>query len=150
MEYSKNFIRFNWVTLVLIYLVVIAGSLVRITGSGMGCPDWPKCFGEWIPPINAEQIPVDYKKKYSEKRVKKINKFSDFLCAIGFDDTADKLVKDPDLKKEESFNVRKTWTEYINRLFGFLAGNGVLLVGGRQDLASPGSRVNRGSQGLGF
>ena len=128
MEYSKNFIRFNWITLVLIYLVVIAGSFVRITGSGMGCPDWPKCFGEWIPPLTAEQLPDDYKEKYSEKRVKKINKFSDFLSGIGLDDTAKKLVKDPNLNKEEEFNVRKTWTEYVNRLFGFLAGNGVLLV----------------------
>ena len=128
MEYSRNFIRFNWITLVLIYLVVIAGSFVRITGSGMGCPDWPKCFGEWVPPLSAEELPADYKEKYSEKRVKKINKFSGFLKVIGMDNTAEQLAEDPDLKKEESFNVRKTWTEYVNRLFGFLAGNAVLLV----------------------
>ena len=128
MEYSRNFIRFNWLTLVLIYLVVIAGSFVRITGSGMGCPDWPKCFGEWIPPVSINELPEDYKEKYLEKRVKKINKFSNLLTALGMDNTAKKLANDPSLKKEESFNVRKTWTEYINRLFGFLAGNAVLLV----------------------
>ena len=128
MKFSRSFIRFNWITLILIYLVVIAGSFVRITGSGMGCPDWPKCFGEWIPPVNADQLPDDYKEKYSEKRVKKIKKFSNLLSTIGFNNTAAQLLEDPDLAKEESFNIRKTWTEYINRLFGFLAGNAVLLV----------------------
>lgn len=128
MVYSKLFIRFNWITLVLIYLVVIAGSFVRITGSGMGCPDWPKCFGEWIPPTSIDELPEDYKEKYAAKRLKKIGKFSSFLNALGMKETAEKLSNDPSLKKEESFNVRKTWTEYINRLVGFLAGNAILLI----------------------
>lgn len=128
MEFSRGFIRFNWVALVLIYLVVVAGSFVRITGSGMGCPDWPKCFGEWIPPTDEAVLPADYKDIYSEKREKKIDKFSKFLNKIGLSETAEKLQNDPDLLKEEDFNARKTWTEYVNRLFGFLAGNAMLIA----------------------
>lgn len=128
MNYSRSFVRFNWITLVLIYLVVVAGSFVRITGSGMGCPDWPKCFGQWVPPTNADNLPEDYKETYSAGREKKVAKFSKFLSSIGMDNTAQKLQSDPDLLKEEDFNARKTWTEYVNRLCGFLAGNAMLIA----------------------
>ena len=127
MTFSRAFVRFNWITLVLIYLVVVAGSFVRITGSGMGCPDWPKCFGQWVPPTEEAQLPDGYKDIYSEKRAAKIEKFAGFLSAIGLDETAEKLRNDPQLRIEEDFNGRKTWTEYVNRLFGFLAGNAMLL-----------------------
>lgn len=126
MEYSRIFIRFNWITLVLIYLVVVAGSFVRITGSGMGCPDWPKCFGEWVPPTEESALPENYKEIYSEKREKKITKFCKFLTSIGLNETSKKIQADPTLLVEEDFNAKKTWTEYVNRLFGFLAGNAML------------------------
>lgn len=128
MTFSKAFIRWNWIALVFIYLIFAAGSLVRITGSGMGCPDWPKCFGEWIPPTDASALPADYKESYSEKREKKIQKFSNLLESLGFTDTAEKLRNDPTLMIEEDFNVRKTWTEYANRLVGFIAGNMLLIA----------------------
>jgi cytochrome c oxidase assembly protein subunit 15 len=128
MNYSKSFVRFNWVTLVLIYLVVVAGSFVRITGSGMGCPDWPKCFGQWIPPTEASELPSNYKEVYSEKRAKKIEKFANFLSKIGLKATADQIMNDPTLRVEESFNWKRTWTEYGNRLVGFLAGNFMLAM----------------------
>tara|TARA_B100001287_G_C22676148_1_gene527777 strand:- start:83 stop:1102 length:1020 start_codon:yes stop_codon:yes gene_type:complete len=128
MTFSKRFIRFNWVVLILIYLVVIAGSFVRITGSGMGCPDWPKCFGEWIPPTTVDALPSDYREAYLEKRRKKVDKFTKVLSAIGLEETAKLLKNDPSVYQEEPFNATKTWIEYVNRLFGFLAGNAMLLV----------------------
>lgn len=128
MVYSKGFIRFQWTILIAIYLIVIAGSFVRITGSGMGCPDWPKCFGQWVPPTQKSELPVDYREKFAEKRGKKIDKFCRFLSSIGLKETAAKIQADPTLRQEEPFNVSKTWTEYGNRLVGFLAGN-LLLIG---------------------
>ena len=128
MNYSRLFVRFNWITLVLIFLVVVAGSFVRITGSGMGCPDWPKCFGKWVPPTQKSQLPSNYKEIYAEKRGKKIEKFSKLLRSIGMADVADKIKEDKSILIEQSFNARKTWTEYANRLVGFLAGNAVLVV----------------------
>ena len=84
----------KWVfaTFVLTFLVIIAGGIVRTTQSGMGCPDWPKCFGLWIPPTNASQLPPDFEK---------------FLKAQDIDHT---------------FNVYHTWIEYVNRLLGVLLG----------------------------
>lgn len=128
MKYGKWFVRVNWITLVFIFLVVIAGSFVRITGSGMGCPDWPKCFGQWIPPTEKSELPDNYKEVFSEKRIKKVAKFSNMLEAIGMEETAEKIRNDKSILLEEDFNARKTWTEYANRLFGFMAGNGVLAV----------------------
>ena len=128
MMYTKNFIRLNWITLVFIYLVVIAGSFVRITGSGMGCPDWPKCFGQWVPPTTEATLPSDYKDIYVSKRAKKVDKFTRFLSSIGMKEIAEKIKKDKSLLIEQDFNARKTWTEYINRVFGVFAGFGVLFV----------------------
>ncbi len=125
---SKIFYSLTWVTLISIYLVILAGSVVRTTGSGMGCPDWPKCFGQWIPPTDVSELPSDYKEIFLTKRLNKLEKYSSFLTRLGYGDIADKLNSDPHLREEESFVAIKTWIEYINRLFGFMAGNFLILM----------------------
>lgn len=94
----------------------------------MGCPDWPKCFGQWVPPTEEAQLPDDYKEIYLEKRLKKLDKFTRFLRGIGMEETAQRIEEDPTVLQEEDFNGRKTWTEYVNRLCGFLAGNALLIA----------------------
>jgi cytochrome c oxidase assembly protein subunit 15 len=126
--FSKGYVRLQWITLVLIYLVIIAGSVVRTSGSGMGCPDWPKCFGQWVPPTEEASLPKDYKEVYGEQRVKKVEKFTKFLSSIGMSETAEKIKKDPATYEELPFNAGKTWTEYVNRLVGFLSGNAMLIL----------------------
>ena len=44
-----------------------------MTGSGMGCPDWPKCFGSWIPPTNISELPINYKEIYSNRGYDKLD-----------------------------------------------------------------------------
>ena len=89
----KFFQRFCLWTIIFIYLVIIAGSVVRSTGSGMGCPDWPTCFGRLIPPTSLHELPINYVDLYSKGGTLTVE-----------------------------FNVYKTWTEYINRLIGVLVG----------------------------
>ena len=105
-----------------IFLVVIAGGVVRMSGSGMGCPDWPKCFGQYVPPTSVEELPENYKDIYSEKRANKIDKFSNYLEKLGLNEKAEQLRNDKSLLEEQDFNAVQTWTEYINRLAGALSG----------------------------
>jgi cytochrome c oxidase assembly protein subunit 15 len=92
MNSTAAYLRYTKFVLVMVFLVILAGGVVRMTQSGMGCPDWPTCFGRWIPPTNASQLPPDY----------------------------EKYLKQQDI--DHTFNVYHTWIEYINRLLGALLG----------------------------
>lgn len=88
--------------LVSVLFLMFVGAIVRVTGSGMGCPDWPTCWGCLIPPTSVEQ--VDFDKLPIERFQKK----------------AERMGRDPSAITEESlraeFNPRHVWTEFINRL----------------------------------
>lgn len=88
----------------------------------MGCPDWPTCFGNWIPPTSVSELPADYKQQYADYRDRKNQKFARYLTSFGLNDTADKLMNDQAVLEEADFNAVKTWVEYVNRLVGAIIG----------------------------
>lgn len=96
---ERRFRRFGILTIASVFFLIFVGGLVRSTGSGMGCPDWPKCFGTWIPPTSVSELPENYKEIFR---------------------TSTHEVAD--------FDVFKTWTEYINRLIGVLTGFFIFLT----------------------
>jgi cytochrome c oxidase assembly protein subunit 15 len=119
---GRLFRRFSIVTIIAVFLLIAVGGIVRSTGSGMGCPDWPKCFGSWVPPTDVAQLPSNYKDIYAQQRAEKNIKFVGYLRSFGFDDVALEIENDPSILIEEDFNAAKTWTEYVNRLIGALIG----------------------------
>ncbi len=88
--------RVLWVGLIAIaavYVLILVGGTVRATGAGMGCPDWPLCFGKLIPPTHESELPPNWRITYADR---------------GYDTAP--------------FDATKTWIEYINRLVGVTIG----------------------------
>ena len=56
----KSFQRLALWTTATTYLLILVGGLVRASGAGLGCPDWPRCFGSWIPPASAASLPPQF------------------------------------------------------------------------------------------
>ena len=94
----------------------------------MGCPDWPKCFGRWVPPTSVDQIPENYKDVFASIRDKKNQKFARYLSMIGMEETAIKIREDKTILLEADFNLVKTWVEYINRLIGVVIGGFIVFL----------------------
>jgi heme a synthase len=105
---KKMFQKIAFAALISVLALVLVGAIVRVTGAGMGCPDWPTCWGCLIPPTKVED--VNFKK----------------LDLTKFQHKAERLGQDPSSVTEETlrrdFNPRHVWTEFINRLFSLPVG----------------------------
>lgn len=101
-----------------------------MTGSGMGCPDWPKCFGYYIPPTDLKELTWAPNRAFEKGQV--IIKDETLLVAKdNFTTQAafDGLHWEKYTKHDYAiFNPLHTWIEYINRLCGALAGLACLLM----------------------
>jgi len=118
------------ISLILVYLVIIAGAVVRMTGSGMGCPDWPKCFGYYIPPTEKSELEFQPNRLYEAGQVIIVD---ESLKVAAEDFTSGTNYQESNWKNYEKhdyaiFNPTHTWVEYINRLAGALAGFAVLIM----------------------
>lgn len=122
MKMLNAFYKLSLSTLIAVYLLILVGGIVRSTGSGMGCPDWPRCFGSWVPPTSVSELPENYKQVYAEYRDKKNKRFARYLRMIGLGSTADQILNDRNVLEEADFNVTKTWIEYLNRIIGVIIG----------------------------
>lgn len=121
---KKYFLKSAQIALVLVYLVIFAGAFVRLTGSGMGCPDWPKCFGYYIPPTEKSELLFTSGREYDKGQViikdeSLLVAKAAFISKSNFNSTDwEKYTK----HDYAIFNPIHTWVEYINRLLGALAG----------------------------
>ena len=114
----KNYILFTKSILVVVFLVILAGSIVRTTQSGMGCPDWPTCFGNIIPPTAYAQ--VIFRPQHSYKKGQFII-YNDSLKYAKQSFVSGNAYQPADWQQYEKhnyakFEVYQTWIEYINRL----------------------------------
>lgn len=112
----SRFQRCALTAFITVEVLIFVGAIVRTTGSGLGCPDWPKCYGCWVPPTSAEDI--DFEKLNLEKFLRK----------------AERLGRDPaeitPEKLKAEFDPVATWIEYINRLTSIPVGLTVMFMWG--------------------
>lgn len=55
----RRYAQVTAVALAALALIVLTGAAVRLTGSGLGCPDWPKCYGGTVPPLESHAV-IEY------------------------------------------------------------------------------------------
>lgn len=127
---KKQYRSAVWASLILVYLVICAGAVVRMTGSGMGCPDWPKCFGYYIPPTDRADLEWSPGREYKQGQViirheRLLVANQDFIAEQEFIP----VNWDPYVRHDYAeFNAFHTWTEFINRLIGAVAGLATLVM----------------------
>lgn len=126
----KNFKTTIITSFILVLLVIFAGSMVRMTGSGMGCPDWPKCFGYLIPPTTEKD--VFWKSNFNYKKGVMILKNEKFYSAKIDFLSSNEFISSNWLEYTKhdynEFSVMNTWFEFINRFIGAIAGLSTLIM----------------------
>lgn len=128
MNNIKIFRVFGVLTLISLYFLILVGGIVRATGSGMGCPDWPKCFGHYIPPSDITEVTFKENHYYS-KKVFIIHQEKLYFSKLAF---TSKDVFDPqdwivfEDHNYTEFNPLHTWIEAFNRYIGVFVGLFVL------------------------
>lgn len=125
-----KFIKITKIALVLVYLVIVAGALVRMTGSGMGCPDWPRCFGYYIPPTDIKELmwTPDHTFEKGQVIIKDEKLWvakETFTTGTQYDAANWQEYTKHDYAV---FNPVHTWVEYVNRLVGALSGLAVFIM----------------------
>lgn len=125
-----NFQKITKTALVLVYLVIVAGALVRMTGSGMGCPDWPRCFGYYVPPTDISELTWSPNHEFRAGQVIiKDEKLwvakETFTTGTEYDASHWESYTRHDYAE---FNPMHTWVEYVNRLVGALSGLAVFIM----------------------
>lgn len=89
----RNFKKISLTTLIVLFLLIGVGGLIYVTESSMGCPDWPKCFGFWLPPTCDCKLPANYHELY---------KNNGYPSGVNFDSI-------------------KTMLVFLNRILGLMA-----------------------------
>lgn len=107
-----SFQRIALVAYVCVEVLLFVGAIVRASGSGLGCPDWPFCYGCLVPPTSADKI--DFSRLDLEKYRKKAAQHGRDPASI----TAETL--------KAEFDPVATWVEYVNRLTSLPVGLSVL------------------------
>ncbi len=112
------FRRLIVINFILVFVVIAAGSIVRVTESGMGCPDWPKCFGAYIPPTSEDQVTWHSQEEYFEGQMiihqEKLFTAKKSMISGG---EFSPLNWDEYTKHDYAvYNPIHTWVEFINRL----------------------------------
>ncbi len=129
MDNVSVFRSINLITIIAVYVLILVGGIVRSLGAGMGCPDWPKCFGQYTPPSSSHELPDNYQELFTQKRLEKSERLAKVLSAIGLKRAADKIRNNPEVAEEIEYSFSKAWIEYINRLVGVLIGLLIILNG---------------------